>query len=145
MAPKQYNPHHTEIFRARHDLNLDTLQGRRDAADFLSSRLDSQAVVQFLLKNLGREGQAFRWKFNLASLSDSYQDILNDVEMDFPFEKPTLFLSGERSDYVSVHDHEMILELFWEAQFEVIPGAGHWLHADNPTAFLQHVSQFLAS
>jgi len=26
------------------------------------------------------------------------------------------------------------MKLFPEAEFEIIPGSGHWIHADNPEA-----------
>jgi len=78
-------------------------------------------------------------------------DVL-DAEMDritgFPeiggrFEGPTLFVTGQNSDYVRPEYHPRILELFPNAQFVEIPDAGHWLHAEQPRAFISAVRAFL--
>ena len=59
------------------------------------------------------------------------------------FEGPTLFLSGALSHYVSPDHRAAILARFPAARFVRIAGAGHWLHADRPEAFISTVSTWL--
>ena len=62
---------------------------------------------------------------------------------DASFTGPTLFLSGGESSYVTREHRDEIKALFPAARFARIPGAGHWLHADNPRAFEAAVAAFL--
>ena len=55
-----------------------------------------------------------------------------------------LFIAGERSDYVLPEFEPDIRRLFPAAQIVRIPDAGHWLHAEQPQAFLDIVIPFLA-
>ena len=47
-----------------------------------------------------------------------------------PFARPTLFLTGARSDYVRPAAWPRIRALFPAARHVELAGAGHWLHAD---------------
>jgi pimeloyl-ACP methyl ester carboxylesterase len=40
-------------------------------------------------------------------------------------------------------DKEDILELFPEANFVVLDGVGHWVHAEAPDRFMKEVGDFL--
>ena len=57
--------------------------------------------------------------------------------------KPTLFLRGDKSDYILDADFETIYYHFPEAKIVTIPNAGHWLHAENSKAFYCEVENFL--
>ncbi len=50
---------------------------------------------------------------------------------------------GRRRDYVRPGHHDRIRALFPAATFETIPGAAHWLHAQEPRAFEAAVRGFL--
>ena len=53
------------------------------------------------------------------------------------------FSPARSSDYVRPAHWPRIRALFPAAAHEAIPGAGHWLHADAPDAFIGAVSAFL--
>ena len=59
------------------------------------------------------------------------------------YDGPVLVLSGDASDYVLPEHRDAFLRLFPAAGFATIP-AGHWLHAENPAAFLAAVRGLLA-
>ncbi|MDP5170777.1 MAG: alpha/beta fold hydrolase [Bacteroidia bacterium] len=144
MGIRQYPPHHEEVLKAIAAVPLDTLVSRQQAEEIISAHLDDQGVIQFLLKSLGRdEEKRFRWKFNFEVISQHYQEVLAPLSMPFPFEGPTLFLTGVNSHYVRPEDHDSILMWFPQARFEAIADAGHWLHADQPEAFQMSVASFL--
>jgi pimeloyl-ACP methyl ester carboxylesterase len=52
-------------------------------------------------------------------------------------------LRGGRSPYIKDSDLPLIRQLFPQAQLETIEGAGHWLHAEAPQAFLSALGRFL--
>ena len=59
------------------------------------------------------------------------------------FPGPALFLTGARSEYVRPAHWARIRALFPAAEHVALAGAGHWLHADAPEAFIQAVDGFL--
>lgn len=56
---------------------------------------------------------------------------------------PTLFIGGADSDYIPVADHDLIKELFTEAEFQYVSGAGHWVHSQKPREFLDCLLEFV--
>jgi membrane-bound lytic murein transglycosylase len=61
-----------------------------------------------------------------------------------PYGAP-LFIAGGRSEYVQSQHRAEIERLFPAATIEIIPEAGHWVHADAPAAFLATVNRFLTA
>ena len=59
------------------------------------------------------------------------------------FEKDTLFLRGDRSEYIGIDDESIIFNHFTSARIDTITNAGHWLHAENPKDFFDVVLQFV--
>lgn len=144
MGIKQYQPHHELILETLASIDLDKITSRSDAQSAMEETIQERGIIQFLLKGLGRDEQKqFRWKFNFEVINKNYANVLVGIQNDFPFEGPTLFLSGSESNYVIEEDRPAILESFPSAHFEVLQGAGHWLHADKPNEFLQQVLRFL--
>lgn len=58
------------------------------------------------------------------------------------YEKPCLFIRGERSDYVRDADTAHIKNHFTNAQFASL-ATDHWVHAEQPQAFIEVVGDFL--
>jgi pimeloyl-ACP methyl ester carboxylesterase len=54
-----------------------------------------------------------------------------------------LFLKGDRSEYVTTSDFEIIKEHFPNSKIETVSNAGHWLHAENPDMFYERVLKFI--
>ena len=63
--------------------------------------------------------------------------------MNARFEKATLFLKGENSDYITQNEALIIDAHFPENKIVTIENAGHWLHAENPKQFYEQVFEFL--
>ena len=144
MAPVHYAPHHLETIAALNAVPVRKIASRQDADKLLAQRIEEIGVRQFLLKSLVRDPEGgFRWKFNLEVITQKYEAALEAIPLDFPFDKPTLFVSGGRSEYMIPAYHEQIREDFPDAEFQIIPEAGHWLHAEAPVRFLEIVRSFL--
>jgi pimeloyl-ACP methyl ester carboxylesterase len=58
------------------------------------------------------------------------------------FNKPTCFIRGGRSNYITDDDIPSIRAIFPHARIETVPDAGHWVHMDTPEAFLRCVVKF---
>lgn len=99
----------------------------------------------FLLQNLVSGDGALRWRLNLEALADHMDEIMGwpAAVQSRRYDGPTLFLAGGASDYVRPEYHDAIRAHFPRAEIDAIPGAGHWLHAEQPVAFLARVEAFL--
>mgnify|MGYP001591108963 CR=1 FL=1 len=146
IAPKAYPERHQHIFEALFSLDLDNLKDRQQAENLLADRIPDLGERQFLMKNLSRKKEGgFELKMNLPVIHKHYQDILAAIESDHVFEKPTLFIRGEKSHHIQPGDEAVILKLFPKAKIETVAGAGHWVHADKPAELLRLVLDFLAN
>jgi esterase len=145
ISPVQNRPRHLEILSALESINLDQIRSRQQADQQLALTITETGVRQFLLKSLYKEGDQFRWRFNIKALIANYQELLKAPESKGPFTGPTLFIKGADSDYL-LHEHQsVILQLFPTSKAKVIMGTGHWLHAEKPVAFSKIVTDFLLS
>jgi esterase len=144
MGPGGYGPHHDEVFRGLLTLPLGQLQSRSEADKLLQDAIPVDGVRRFLLKNLYRQADGtWAWRCNLSVLFGSYRHLLSALPLDAPLLCPTLFVKGELSDYLDPSRNDTLLELFVQRRYVTIQGAGHWVHAEQPAAFLQAVQAFL--
>lgn len=144
IAPKFYPPHHQYIVDAISSLDLNTIHSRKEADEALSKKLSDFGIRQFLLKNLYwiEKGQlAFR--FNLEVLKNRMEEIGENLLSSDVFEGDTLFVRGDRSEYISDHDLPSIKTHFPKARLKTVENAGHWLHAENPKQFFEYTLNFL--
>lgn len=144
MGLKKNPPVHTGILGALTQLDLDQISSRKDAEKILAEQIHDTAIRQFLLKNLSRNSEgSFNWKFNLQVINENYQNVLEAVQTDHPYENPTLFIRGGKSNYILDEDIPNIRKAFPGAVFKEIPNAGHWLHAEAAEEFIRILREFL--
>ncbi len=146
IAPKYYPPHHQDIINALNALNLEHIQSRNEANTALGRYITEVGIRQFLLKNLYWETKdRLGFRFNLDVLSERMNEIGEAITPALSFVKPTLFLRGDRSEYILPQDFSDIKKQFPNAKLQSISKAGHWLHAENPRQFFEFTSKFLIS
>lgn len=144
IAPKSYPVHHREIIDSLYQLNFETIKTRGEADEILSQFIPDNSTRQFLLKNLyWKEKSKLAWRFNLPVIDKNIEIIGQGLKNIQVFEKPTLFVRGELSNYVLNSDYDDILNIFTNAKIDTIENSGHWVHAENPKRFLELVSSFL--
>lgn len=144
MAMRAYADAHTHLIDAMMDIDLTTLQSRHEVDKILSNSIPQAMVRQFLLMNLIKSDNSLAWRINLAALKTNYPGLQQAVCENAHYEKPCLFIRGEHSDYVQDADTEQIKTNFINAQFSSLP-TGHWVHAEQPQAFIERVGNFLKS
>ncbi len=126
---------------ARHD-------SRREVERELARSLPDPVLRGFLMTNLVRTGAGgggggLRWAVNLEAIVGN-----GDALMDFPetaasYGGRALFIGGARSDYLGAEAEAAVGRYFPGAEIARIAGAGHWVHAEAPEAFLGVVAAFL--
>lgn len=144
IAPRAYPVHHQKILEALGAVKIDKISSRKEAEDQMKPIIADFGIRQFLLKNLKREdNDSFSWKLNLPVISENIERIGEAVDDSQPVDKPVLFAGGEKSDYIREEDHTLIKKIFPRARIVSIPGAGHWVHAEQPKLLLKEVTNFL--
>ncbi|MEZ4803282.1 MAG: alpha/beta fold hydrolase [Gelidibacter sp.] len=144
ISPRYYPTHHDDILKGLSSLNFDILKSRGEAEDILKQYVPDFGTRQFLLKNLYWETkEKLALRLNLEALKENVNEVGEALPMHSKFEKDTLFLRGDRSEYISLQDQGIIKTHFPKAKIETISNAGHWLHAENPTDFFEAVSNFI--
>ncbi|MEH0007868.1 MAG: alpha/beta fold hydrolase [Flavobacteriales bacterium] len=148
ISPRRYTPHHHAIFQALAGVDLCELRTRPQVEARLANYLNDLGVRQFLMKGLYRskaDKPRFKWRFNLPALVENYGALIAELPGDRPFTKPTLFIRGEKSDYITAADTPLIQARFPNSVIETVSGVGHWLHAENPQECYQRVMSFLSA
>ncbi len=144
ISPVEYPPHHKQIIAGLLSLDLNQLENRKQADEQLSQYVNELGVRQFLLKNLTKLDDKLSFKCNLANIAHCYSQVMQGYEGNKCFDKPTLFIKGGNSDYITSAHRDIIGRLFPQSKAKIIQGAGHWLHAEKTTAFNKIVNDFIA-
>ncbi|WP_273272685.1 alpha/beta fold hydrolase [Maribacter polysiphoniae] len=146
IAPKYYPPHHEYIINGLNHLDFGVIKSRGEADSELSKYIQEKGIRQFLLKNLyWAEKGKLAFRFNLEVLSHKMEEIGEGLSTIDQYNGPTLFLRGDKSEYIIPSDSEIIRRHFPNAVIESIDHAGHWLHAENPTQFFNKSFNFIKS
>jgi len=157
IAPKSYKDagrkeplSHYGIMRAMKEVDFSVAKSRRDVDRMLGQTIKQERIRRFLMKNLRQEeGKKYSWALNLDVLMrelDNIMDGVNEKCFDpaFPVTGiPVLFIRGADSRYILDEDMDFIQGIFPFAELETIPGAGHWVHAEQPEAFVNAVTKFV--
>jgi esterase len=143
IAPVAYAHDQTRHARAMAAVDPTRIATRTEADAALAKGVEDPALRAFFLQSLDLRSQPPRWKLNLPVLEAEMPKIVGWPGTEGHFDRPTLFLTGAESHYVRPEHRETIRALFPKARFARIPGAGHWLHAEQPRAFEETVRVFL--
>jgi len=146
IAPVAYEPAPGAELAAMQALDLDRITRRGEADLRLAAMIPDAAERGFLLQNLiFGEGRP-RWRLNLAAIEREMPAIARfpDLPAHTIYRGPALFLAGIRSPYLRAEHEPASRHLFPTAQIARIDNAGHWVHAEQPGAFLSAVERFLA-
>ncbi|WP_439576268.1 alpha/beta fold hydrolase [Elioraea sp.] len=147
VAPVSYRPALQAYAAAMRALPLRAGMRRAEADAALAPAIADPGERAFLLQNLQFDAAgAPAWRLNLAAIEPAVPVIsaFPDPPAGARYAGPALIVSGERSGYVRAEHHPTVLGLFPRAAFVVVPGAGHWVHAEAPEPFLRAVAPFLA-
>ncbi|MDO7542748.1 MAG: alpha/beta fold hydrolase [Flavobacteriales bacterium] len=143
IAPKAYPAHHQQILNGLASLDFSILKSRTQADQELSNFVPEVGVRQFLLKNLyWIKKEQLGLRINIETLKAVGEIVGEGLESHQKFDGPTLFLRGVLSGYISDQDRLILHHHFPNYTLKDVEKAGHWLHAENPTAFLNAIESW---
>ncbi len=144
IGPKYYPLHHQDILDGLSSLDFEILKTRGETDVELSYYVPDVGVRMFLLKNLyWKEKGVLGLRLNLEALIKNANQIGVELSEEYNFMGYTLFLKGEKSNYIVEGDEARIKRQFPNSIINEISSAGHWLHAENPADFLNNVLEFI--
>lgn len=126
-------------------LDLDAVEQRADADAALEGPIPDPRVRGFLLQNLRRRGDGWDWQANLDLLRAQLPTIAGFPDHEGTFDRPVLWVAGEHSGYVKREYADEMRALFPTTRLVTIKGAGHWVHSEQPDAFVATLRAFLAA
>jgi esterase len=147
IAPAPNPPSLFAYVRAMRAVDL-TGVTRRGAVDAqLAAAVSDPAERAFLLQNLIFENGQAHWRLNLDAIEHDFSEITGFPELPAAaaYHRPSLFVAGTHSDYIGSKHEARIRRLFPQCRICRIEGAGHWVHAEQPEAFLRAVEPFLSA
>jgi pimeloyl-ACP methyl ester carboxylesterase len=145
IAPVAYPaPSFLRYLAAMRAIELKPGLTRREADVALADAVPQPPLRGFLLQNLLFNETPPRWRIALDAIVAEMPGIGGWHDLRGRYDGKVLVLAGDASDYIKPDDHARFRALFPAARFHSIK-AGHWLHADNPQAFLAEVTAFLAA
>lgn len=128
------------------DLDLSRVTRREEADRLLAPAESSTTIRSFLLQNLHRDGDSWRWAANLATLLRDGRTLSGwpaEVVGTRTYDGPVLWLAGERSGYIREEFAPAMRGYFPRVRKIVMKDTGHWLHSERPEVFLGALRQFL--
>jgi len=144
IAPVAYPPRHDGVFAALAAVAEGQCVDRAAAADAMARHVQDEAVIGFLLASLQRgAGGTMEWRFDRRGIESAYPALLAAPAGGSPYAGAVLFIKGGDSDYILEDHRPAITTLFPAATVTVMPGCGHWLHAERPELFNGIVRRFL--
>ncbi|MDW5287361.1 alpha/beta fold hydrolase [Formosa sp. PL04] len=145
ISPRFYPVHHDAILNGLSALDFSKIKTRGAADKELAQYVSDFGTRQFLLKNLYwvEKGQ-LGLRINVEALTENVSEVGEPLPLHARFEGDTLFLRGDKSEYISFQDESIIKAHFPKAIIVTIKNAGHWLHAENPEDFYNEVLQFIS-
>ena len=145
IAPVAYPARNHPIAAAVRAIPLSAPLTRAAADAALAGAIPDAALRAFLLGNL-IVGPSPSWRIGLEEITASLPDLEGwEAPSAPPYMGPTLFIAGDRSDFIRPEYRDTIRGLFPTSRFVTLKNAGHWLHADNPAGFLGVLEAFLST
>jgi pimeloyl-ACP methyl ester carboxylesterase len=146
IAPAANPPNLLAYIRAMRAVDLRAVTRRAEVDSRLAGAVPDPAERAFLLQNLVIDGRAASWRLNLEAIERDFPEIVGfpDLPAGTVYPGPALFVAGARSNYIQPEHEAALHHLFPQARIIRIEGAGHWVHAEQPQAFLQAVAPFLS-
>jgi len=152
ISPYNSNPskkiikfHHL-VISVLNDLNLASFSSRQALKKYLESKLFSELLVNFLMKNFSPlSAGGFVSRLNISAIKNNVDSILGEVPIAHKIYTPIMIIKGGASEYFKAGDFQNIKTKFPNARMKIIPETTHWLHAEKPKEFYESVYSFLKS
>ena len=146
IAPVSYADTLTPFAQAMRSADVISAASRAEVQRRLQQQVpDHEQIVPFLMQNLVTLNDHFDWRLNLLGISAAMPGLCafpSDL-LGMRFDGSTTVIAGAQSDYVGNRDAASFSPMFVDVEIDVVEDAGHWVHADQPEAFLARVGHAL--
>ena len=138
VAPVAYADTLTPIAEAMRSVDVFAAASRTEVQRRLQDLLPDPSVAGFLAQNLITRNDHFDWRINLGviSVEMSRLSAFPEALRECCFRRRVTVIAGADSAYVAKRDGSDFAPMFPNVAVQVIEGAGHWLHADQPDQFI---------
>lgn len=144
IAPVNYKLELNHILDILVRLDLSQIDSRAEADKLLANEFKSSQFRQFIIQNMVRDNDGFRWRLNLQAISNNLGHITGFPDLSGKkYPGPCLFLGGENSDFIQADHTSVIRDYFPASEVRKIADAGHWLHAEKTDQVLEEIRGFL--
>jgi len=135
----------TPFAEAMRSANVVAAASRSEVQRRLQQAVPDDRVVPFLMQNLVAHNDHFDWRLNLLGISLAMPQLcaFPTSLLGMRFDGPVAVIAGKNSDYVGRSGRAAFRPMFNRAEVEFIDDAGHWVHADQPAAFVVSVRRGL--
>ncbi len=124
-------------------MDLAAIASRAGADAALAPAVPDPGIRAFLLQNLQRDGDGWRWLPNLEVLRRDLEALRGFPETDAVYEGPVLWIAGADSGYVRDEFRDEMEARFPRVRRVTVKGAGHWVHSEQPAVMTGLLERFL--
>ncbi|XP_072142820.1 sn-1-specific diacylglycerol lipase ABHD11-like [Dermacentor andersoni] len=126
------------------DMSLD--QALQLADEYLSREVTKPYVRSYLLANLRKGPLTYEWQPNLKVIRQKLEILCDAHYLNNQISHvEALFISADRSVYITDEDAKAIKQTFPEARVVTIKGANHWVYNDKREEFVDLVRDFMTA
>tara|TARA_B100000929_G_C15401241_1_gene384646 strand:- start:103 stop:873 length:771 start_codon:yes stop_codon:yes gene_type:complete len=146
ILPISYKSNFQSILNSLKSIDLNSIKSRKEVNIILEKTITEVSIRRLLLKNLYRNNEnKFDFKFNLDVLHSKFSEVENAINLTLKFSGKSLFVKGEKSNYITEGEMGKIKKFFPNSKLVTIPNSGHWVHSENPNSFFKKTLNFLKS
>lgn len=139
IAPRAYVPDST-ILDALLEVDLSGVTRRAEVEEQLEDSIRDRATRLFLLTNLVRQGEGFRWMVNLEALKKNFDSVSRSpLTAHDHYAGGVRFIVGGASSYFADEDAVTVRRHFPQAEIVTLEGVGHNVHTEGGDAFLEAI------
>ncbi|XP_046803333.1 protein ABHD11 [Lucilia cuprina] len=138
-----------QIFHAMKNLkipsDLTIGDGRKLAEMELKKVVSQKETVDFILLNLRKKDGSFSWAVNVDTLHKNlrkFANFMDEISGLDPYKGRMMFVCGKKSKFVDPKSWPQIQELFPNSEIHWLD-AGHLVHFDQPSKFVELLVKFL--
>lgn len=150
------NPHAYEYYENLLNLVPTPFVNRQAAKEYFfgdfmrtaKTRENTQVMANYFYANIEEKVDgSVDWRFSKKAIIDSVRlgrsgDLWGEIK---GLKVPTLYVRGEKSQELSHENFQKVLASNPLIKGVEIPGAGHWVHSDQPQAFIEALKQFVGN
>lgn len=145
IAPVHYADRLSAFALAMRAIDTRHIPSREEVSQRLACSVREPGVVPFLMQNLVVRDEHFDWRLNLGVVLPSIPELCGFPQelRGMRYRGPMHVIAGAGSDYVTPAEDSAFQPMFPLVDITVVDAAGHWVHADQPEAFIAAVRKAL--